>query len=89
MNIEYTKPNFDDENELRILAEIHESAPLNWNPEYKIKEERLDHWLKMAEKYRAKCAEIGVHMRRHHKFIALLIIVPQKRLPAAHVAEEK
>ncbi len=47
---EYTQPNYGDPAELHRLAEIHESAPLNWDPEYVVTEERIQIWVRKLEK---------------------------------------
>lgn len=36
--------NFSDPNEIRRAAEIHESAPLNWDPSYVVRPERVQNW---------------------------------------------
>jgi|GEM_PF-2528581 GNAT superfamily N-acetyltransferase len=45
MSLIYCGANFEDDNELLEMARIHESAPLNWNPDYKITDERLKYWV--------------------------------------------
>lgn len=45
-NIVYGTLNFEDSNEIRRAAQIHESAPLNWNPSYVVRDERVQNWCK-------------------------------------------
>lgn len=43
--IKYSLLNIHDEAELRSAAYIHESAPLNWDPQYKVTDERVLFWI--------------------------------------------
>jgi GNAT superfamily N-acetyltransferase len=43
-DIVYGPIRFDDSDEIHRVAEIHESAPLNWNPTHEVREERVQYW---------------------------------------------
>lgn len=45
MAIIYTPLNINDETELRSAAYIHESTPQNWDPSYKVTEDRVLFWV--------------------------------------------
>lgn len=45
-NITYTTLNFQKPSEIYRCAQIHESAPLNWDPSYRVTEEKIQIWCK-------------------------------------------
>jgi GNAT superfamily N-acetyltransferase len=48
--ITYGPINFEDPAEVYEAAKIHESAPLNWDPGYKVREPRIQNWCKFLNK---------------------------------------
>ncbi len=42
--------NFTDPNEIYEAAKIHEKAPLNWDPDYPVKEEEIQKWVRFLNK---------------------------------------
>lgn len=56
-NIKFEALNFENLKDLRRVAEIHESAPLNWNPNFVVREDRIQHmcsYLKSSQKEKPK-----------------------------------
>jgi len=47
--ITYGPIDFQDPDEICSAAKIHESAPLNWNPDYKVTELRVQNWCKFLK----------------------------------------
>ncbi len=45
-NVTYTTLNFQKPSEVYRTAQIHESAPLNWDPTYRVTEEQIQNWCK-------------------------------------------
>lgn len=49
-DIVYGRLNFEDADEILSAARIHESAPLNWNPKYIVRDEHVQNWVRFLEK---------------------------------------
>jgi GNAT superfamily N-acetyltransferase len=56
-NIRFVKLNIQDDNELRLAATIHESAPLNWDPQYRVTTEQIENWIQIFRKIGERSSE--------------------------------
>lgn len=71
-DIKYSLLNIHDEAELRSAAYIHESAPLNWDPQYKVTDERVLFWVEyLKELVRENKAWIIVAKNQKNEVIGL------------------